>query len=62
LVCDSDNGGMTAAVLFSLVATCQHDNVNPFDYLRDVLTRIAATPVSELEQLLPNHWQPTIVS
>jgi len=27
-------------------------------YLRDVLTRIAATPMSQLDQLLPDHWQP----
>ena len=32
--------------------------VNPFDYLRDVLTRIAATPVSQLDQFLPDRWEP----
>ena len=58
LFCGSDNGGRTAAVLFSLIATCQRHQVNAFDYLRDVLTRIAATPVSQLDQLLPDHWKP----
>jgi transposase len=58
LFCGSDNGGATAAVLFSLIATCQRHKVNPFDYLRDVLTRIAATPISQLDQLLPNRWKP----
>lgn len=58
LFCGSDNGGHTAAVLFSLIATCQRHNVEPFAYLRDVLTRIAATPLSQLDQLLPDHWQP----
>jgi hypothetical protein len=57
LFCGSDNGGATAAVLFSLIATCQRHKVNPFDYLRDVLTRIAATPISQLDQLLPNRWK-----
>ncbi len=28
-------------------------------YLRDVLTRIAATPISQLPDLLPDRWQPT---
>ena len=56
LFCGSDNGGVTAAVLFSLIATCQRHKVNPFDYLRDVLTRIAAMPISQLDQLLPNRW------
>jgi hypothetical protein len=58
LFCGSDNGGHTGAVLFSLIATCQRHKVNPLDYLRDVLTRIAATPVSQVPQLLPHTWQP----
>lgn len=57
LFCGSDTGGHTAAVLFSLIATCQRHRVEPFAYFRDVLTRIAATPVSQLEQFLPKHWQ-----
>jgi len=57
LFCGSDNGGNTAAVLFSLIATCQRHKVEPFAYLRDVLDRVAATPVSQLEHLLPDRWQ-----
>jgi transposase len=59
LFCGSDNGGATAAVLFSFIATCERHKVDPFAYLRDVLTRIAATPLSQLDQLLPDRWQPT---
>jgi len=54
----SDTGGHTAAVLFTLVATCERHRVNPFEYLRDVLTRIAAHPMNQLVDLLPNRWQP----
>jgi transposase len=54
----SDNGGNTAAVLFSFVATCERHGVNPFEYLRDVLTRIAAHPMNRLADLLPDRWQP----
>jgi transposase len=53
LFCGSDTGGHTAAVLFSLLATCQRHKVEPFAYLRDVLTRIAAHPASRLAELLP---------
>ena len=53
----SDHGGATAAILFSFIATCQRHQVNPFDYLCDVLTRIAAHPMKSLAQLLPQHWQ-----
>ena len=57
LFCGSDHGGRTAATLFSLIATCQRHQVEPMAYLRDVLTRIAAIPVSQLATLLPDRWQ-----
>jgi hypothetical protein len=53
----SDNGGKTAMVLFSFIATCERHKVNPFEYLRDVLERIAAHPQSRLAELLPDRWQ-----
>jgi transposase len=56
LFCGSDAGGTTAAILFSLIATCERHKVNPFEYLRDVLTRIAAQPISRLAELLPAQW------
>jgi transposase len=57
LFCGSDNGGHTAAVLFSLIASCDRHNVDPFAYLRDVLTRLAAHPMHRLADLLPGNWQ-----
>jgi transposase len=52
----SDNGGRTAATLFSVIATCERHRVEPMTYLRDVLTRIAAMPVNQLGTLLPDRW------
>lgn len=57
MFCGSDSGGATAAVLFSLIATCERHHVNPFEYLRHVLERIASTPISKLAELLPGRWQ-----
>ena len=57
LFCGSDNGGRTAAILFSLIATCQRHDVEPFAYLRDVLTRIASHPHTRLAELLPGQWK-----
>jgi hypothetical protein len=62
LFCGSDTGGHTAAVLFSLIATCQRHEVDPFAYLRDVLTRIAAHPMNRLADLLPDRWKPAAPS
>jgi len=53
----SDNGGRTAAVLFSIIATCERHQINPFTYLRDVLTRIAEHSMNHLAELLPQNWQ-----
>lgn len=53
----SDNGGRTAAVLSSLIATCKRLGVNPFAYLRDVFARISSHPHNRLAELLPDHWQ-----
>ena len=53
----SDNGGKTAAVLFSFTATCKHLRIDTFAYLRDVLGRLPTHPTDCLEELLPHRWQ-----
>ena len=55
----SDQGGKTAAVLTSIMATCQRVKIDPFTYLRDVLERIAMHPVNKLHDLLPANWKPS---
>lgn len=52
----SDNGGCTAAVLGTLIATCKRLAIDPFAYLRDVFDRIAAHPANRLDDLLPDRW------
>jgi transposase len=54
----SDQGGHTAAVLRSFVASCQRAEVEPFRWFKDVLSRIAAHPISRLADLLPHNWAP----
>jgi len=53
----SDQGGQTAAVLFSFTATCKLLSIDTFAYLRDVLERLPSHPVQHLEDLLPHRWQ-----
>lgn len=49
--------GKRAAALMSLVASCKHNSVEPWAYLKDVFTRLAARVSSDpLERLLPNLW------
>ena len=53
----SDKGGRTAAVLSSLIASCRRQAIDPFAYLRDVLTHFAACPINEIDQFLPARWK-----
>ena len=54
----SDQGGKTAAVLRSFVASCQRLGVDPFLWFKDILGRIAAHPITRLAELLPHNWAP----
>jgi transposase len=53
----SDQGGHTAAVLRSFVASCQRVGVDPYAWFKDVLTRTAAHPMTRLAELLPHNWK-----
>jgi len=55
----SDRGGRTAAVLRSFVASCELAKVDPFAWFHDVLLRIAAHPITRLDELLPHRWTPS---
>ena len=53
----SDNGGRTAAVLTSLIATAKRLAIDPFAYLRDIFERIRHHPKNRLAELLPDPWR-----
>lgn len=57
MFCGSDRGGQRAAVMYSLIATCRMNNVDPEAWLRDVLARLPEYPISKLDQLLPWNWK-----
>jgi transposase len=54
----SDQGGRTAAVLRTFIASCKRCAVEPFAWFTDVLSRIADHPVNRLTELLPHNWKP----
>jgi len=53
-----DEAGRNIAGLYSLVATCEAHEINPVEYLSDVLLRIDTHPVSRIDDLLPQNWKP----
>ena len=54
----SMDGGKNAAIITSLIASCKAHNVNPREYLTEVLTRLSQG-TTEVDALLPHKWQPT---
>lgn len=56
LFAGSHNGAQRAAMMYSFFATCKLSEVNPYKWLKDVLTRISDTKTSQLETLLPQKW------
>ncbi len=52
-----EEAGENIAGLYSLVATCEANGVNPYEYLRDVLLRVSTHSASRIDELLPDQWK-----
>jgi len=52
----SEDAGIAAGVIMSLVQTCRALNINPREYLEDILRRIMSHSNQKLEELLPDYW------
>ena len=46
------------AGLYSLIAACEANDVNPVDYLADVMLCVQTRPASRIDELLPHAWAP----
>ncbi len=57
LFAGSHGGAANAAMMYSFLYTCKINNVNPFEWLRDVLNIIPDHPANRLEELLPGNWK-----
>ena len=55
----NEDAGNNIAGLYSLIATCEANEVNPVAYLRDVLPRLSTHPADRIDELLPDAWKPS---
>jgi len=53
----SDEGGRRAAAVYSLIETCQLNDVDPYAWLADVLARLPDHPALRVAELLPWAWK-----
>ena len=61
LFAGSHEAAKRLAVIYSLLGTCTLNNVNPYDWLKDVFDKINSWPINRIHELLPHNWQPTIL-
>ena len=53
----NEDAGDSAAALFSLIQTCRALDVNPREYLEDVVRRLMSRNSQKLHELLPDQWK-----
>jgi transposase len=58
----TNEAGENLAGLYSLIATCEANGVNPVDYLADILVRVQSHPASRIDELLPHKWTPLLAT
>jgi transposase len=56
LFAGSHDGAKRAAIIYSFLGTCKINNINPTEWLTDVLNRINDHKANRLAELLPNNW------
>lgn len=57
LFAGSEAGAQRAAIIYSLVASCKLNGIDPFAYFRAVLEKVTTYPAAEIDDLLPSSWQ-----
>jgi transposase len=55
----SDDGARWNTIAVSLIASCQLHDIEPWAYLRDVLTLLPTWPQQRVLELSPKHWLAT---
>lgn len=59
LFAGSHAAAQRSAIFYSLLATCRNYNVNPAEWMENVLTKIAGYPINKIQELLPQNWKST---
>ena len=62
LFAGSLRAGKRAAAVMSLIQSARMNGHDPYAYLRDVLTRLPTQRTSQVGELLPHNWQPSLMS
>jgi transposase len=61
LFAGSHHAAQNNAMLYSFFGSCKTNNVNPYQWLKDVLEKIPDWKIQNLQQLLPNQWSNSVM-
>ena len=59
LFCWPEIGAEHVGIIQSLLVTCRLHNVDPYEYLVDVLQRVSHHPARKVKELTPRVWKKT---
>jgi hypothetical protein len=48
--------GERSAVIYTLLGSCRRHGINPFDYLKDLFTRLPAAKITRIKSFTPAEW------
>ena len=54
---DTHEGAKRAAMIYSLLSSCKKNEVDQYQWLKDVITRIPDCKLNQLDELLPANWK-----
>ena len=57
MFCWTELGARHVGMVQSLLTTCKLHDIDPYDYLVDVLQRVGQHPASRVKELTPRHWK-----
>jgi hypothetical protein len=58
LFAGNHQAGHNIAMRYSFFATCKEHNINPSDWLKNILEKLPDAKITDLEKLLPQNWSP----
>jgi transposase len=50
--------GWRSAVIYSVIVSCRRRNIDPWEYLRDLMRRLPAAKNHDIPDLVPARWKP----
>ncbi len=48
--------GERSAVIYTLLGSCRRHGINPFDYLKDLFTRLPEAKITQIQDFTPAAW------